>query len=159
MREHLKIKERENTLHMDQPSQGRRVLHSPAVLWQIRSFLRGYTSWRFCNPWITSTERRDLLEQSNQLRLFFDGRKEGLGIWKWHHYFDIYERHFKRFRGCDVRVLEIGIFSGGSLEMWREYFGPRSQIYGIDIEPGCKTYENEFIKVFIGDQSSRDFWK
>ena len=137
----------------------RGLLHAPAVLRQVRSFWRGYTSWRFRNPWITSTELKSSPDQSNPLRLFFDARKEGPGIWKWRHYFDIYDRHFRRFRDRAVRVLEIGIYSGGSLEMWRDYFGPRSQIYGIDIEPACKAYESDFVKVFIGDQGDRDFWR
>jgi hypothetical protein len=55
-------------------------------------------------------------------------------------------------------VLEIGIYSGGSLEMWRDYFGPEAHIYGVDIEAACKSYENGMIKVFIGDQADRKFW-
>jgi hypothetical protein len=43
--------------------------------------------------------------------------------------------------------------------MWRSYFGPQSQIYGVDIEPACKAYESESMKVFIGDQADRSFWQ
>jgi hypothetical protein len=45
-------------------------------------------------------------------------------IHKWVHYFDIYHRHFERFRGRPVVVLEFGVSEGGSLEMLRDYFGP-----------------------------------
>ena len=38
---------------------------------------------------------------------------------KWFHYFDIYERHFERFRGKNPTMLEIGVFGGGSLAMWK----------------------------------------
>lgn len=55
-------------------------------------------------------------------------------------------------------MLEIGIYSGGSLEMWRDFFGPASKIYGVDIDPRCKAYESDSVRVFIGDQSDRDFW-
>ena len=75
------------------------------------------------------------------------------------HYFDIYQRHFSKFVGKDVHVLEIGVYSGGSLEMWRDYFGPRSHIYGVDIENACKSYENEYTKIFIGDQADCKFWE
>lgn len=92
------------------------------------------------------------------LERFFDANTEGPGLWKWRHYFDIYERHFSKFRGKPVRVLEIGVFSGGSLPMWREYFGPASQIYGLDIEPACKNYEQPGIEILIGDQADRSFW-
>lgn len=98
-------------------------------------------------------------DSPNPLRAFFDSRRDGRGIWKWEHYFDIYHRHFSRFIGREVHVLEIGIYSGGSLEMWRNYFGPKSRIYGVDIQPECKCYENEFTKIFTGDQGDREFWK
>jgi hypothetical protein len=96
---------------------------------------------------------------SNPLRDFFDNRKEGRGIWKWKHYFDVYDRHFRRFRGREVYVLEIGVYSGGSLEMWRHYFGSKAQIYGVDIEPACRVYEGESVDIFIGDQGDRAFWQ
>jgi Methyltransferase domain len=95
----------------------------------------------------------------NALRKFFDERTHGPGIWKWLHYFDIYDRHFARFRGKEVHILEIGIYSGGSLEMWRDYFGPNAHIYGVDIEPDCRLYERDGVKVFIGDQEDRKFWE
>jgi len=94
----------------------------------------------------------------NPLWEYFQNHKEGHGIHKWEHYFDIYHRHFARFVGQKVNVLEIGIFSGGSLEMWRSYFGEKSHIYGVDIEEVCKAYENDHISVFIGDQADRSFW-
>jgi hypothetical protein len=96
---------------------------------------------------------------SNRLTEFFDSRTSGHGVWKWRHYFDIYDRHFSRFRGQEVHIVEIGIYSGGSLDMWRDYFGPKAHIYGVDIQPSCKSYESENIKVFIGNQGDRNFWK
>jgi hypothetical protein len=95
----------------------------------------------------------------NPFKKFFDSRETGRGIWKWTHYFDAYHRHFNKFIGSDVHVLEIGIYSGGSLEMWRDYFGPKSHIYGVDIQAECKCYENEHTKIFIGDQGDREFWR
>jgi len=78
-------------------------------------------------------------------------------IHKWQHYFDIYDRHFSRFRNKKVTILEIGVFKGGSLEMWRKYFGENCEIIGIDINPLCKRFENSFIKIFIGSQDDRNF--
>ena len=71
---------------------------------------------------------------------------------KWFHYFDIYETHFARFRGKSPVMVEIGVGGGGSLEMWREYFGPGSRIVGVDNNPDCKAYESEGTEVFIGSQ-------
>lgn len=64
-----------------------------------------------------------------------------------------------RFRGDEVHVLEVGVYSGGSLKMWHNYFGPHSNVYGVDIQPSCKAYENDGVRVFIGDQGDRQFWK
>ena len=96
---------------------------------------------------------------ANPLRSYFDSVVGGRGIWKWLHYFDIYHRHFQKFIGQDVRVVEVGIYSGGSLNMWKAYFGPKCRIYGVDIEPACKRYEDERTRVFIGDQGDREFWR
>ncbi len=95
----------------------------------------------------------------NPLRAYFDAHTEGPGIWKAHHYFDIYHRHFRKFIGKEVRVLEVGIYSGGSLGMWLEYFGKNCHVYGMDIEKACMSYKSDRIDVFIGDQSDRSFWK
>jgi cephalosporin hydroxylase len=92
------------------------------------------------------------------LEAYFDAHTEGPGIWKWRHYFEIYHRHFSKFVGREVHVVEIGIFSGGSLEMWHHYFGDRCQIYGVDIEPACKAYASDSVRVFIGDQADPAFW-
>ena len=93
------------------------------------------------------------------LEQYFDGVTEGPGIWKWRHYFDIYHRHFQQFVGREVHVVEIGIYSGGSLPMWRTYFGDRCHVYGIDIEEACRAYANEHTSIFIGDQADRAFWR
>ena len=143
----------------DAMKRARRLSRAPAVLQQMRTLWRGYAEWRFRAEWPASNDSKSETDLSNPLRAYFASHKDGPGIWKWDHYFDIYHRHFSRFRGKTVRVLEIGIYSGGSLEMWRDYFGPRCQIFGIDIEPACKTYESDSVKVFIGDQSDRGFWK
>jgi hypothetical protein len=71
---------------------------------------------------------------------------------KWLHYFDIYERHLERFRNQSPVMIEIGVKGGGSLAMWKSYFGPGCKIIGIDIDPACKAHENEDIDVYIGSQ-------
>ncbi|CAN5713556.1 hypothetical protein BH11VER1_BH11VER1_26480 [soil metagenome] len=82
---------------------------------------------------------------------------EGPLIHKWHHYFDIYHQHFARYRNTNVRVLEFGISHGGSLQMWRDYFGPLARIIGVDINPECLMHATGSVEVFIGDQEDRTF--
>lgn len=78
-------------------------------------------------------------------------------IHKWTHYFPVYEKHFSRFRNQSITFLEIGCGGGGSLQMWKRYFGPFAQIVGVDIEPACKAYEEDQIAVRIGNQNDADF--
>jgi cephalosporin hydroxylase len=92
----------------------------------------------------------------NPLREYFRNNDKQR-IHKWTHYFDIYHRHFRRFRGKPVVVLEFGVRYGGSLQMWREYFGPKAWIYGVDIDPRCAQLDGHRTKVFIGDQEDREF--
>lgn len=73
-------------------------------------------------------------------------------IHKWKHYFPIYERHFKDFVYKPVTFIEIGCGKGGSLQMWKRYFGPHARIIGIDINPDCKRFEEDQIEVHIGQQ-------
>lgn len=76
---------------------------------------------------------------------------------KWHHYFDIYERHLARYRGRAFRFLEIGVFRGGSLQLWRDYFGPEALIVGLDRDPACARFDGAFGHVRIGDQADPGF--
>lgn len=92
----------------------------------------------------------------NDLQTYFDQNENRL-IQKWAHYFDIYDRHFNKFRNREIVILEIGVSQGGSLQMWKHYFGDRAKIYGIDIDPRCKEFEEENIEIFIGSQSDRNF--
>lgn len=93
----------------------------------------------------------------NRLDAFFDARTHGRGIVKWRHYFEIYDRHLAKFIGKPSTLLEIGIYAGGSLDMWRDYLGPSAELYGVDIDPYCTRFEEA--TVFIGDQADRGFWK
>lgn len=58
-----------------------------------------------------------------------------------------------------MHCLEVGVYSGGSLEMWRRYFGPACVVYGADLEPACRVYEDERTGISIGEQADRAFWK
>ena len=93
---------------------------------------------------------------TNPLEQYFRANDKRL-IHKWLHYFDIYDNHFSRFRNASPTVLEFGVSHGGSLQMWKDYFGPGARITGVDIEPKCAEFTEEGIDVMIGDQEDRSF--
>jgi hypothetical protein len=69
----------------------------------------------------------------------------------------VYPTYFEPIKDEPIKLLEIGIYEGNSLRMWRDYF-TKAQIYGLDVDPSRK-FEEERIHTFIGDQSSRDVLK
>ncbi len=94
----------------------------------------------------------------NDLEKYFRQNNKRL-IHKWMHYFEVYDRHFSKYRNKEIVILEIGVSQGGSLQMWKDYFGNKAKIYGVDISPDCKNLEEENIKIFIGSQADRKFLK
>lgn len=98
------------------------------------------------------------MKQRESLQSYFLNNGDRL-ILKWVHYFDIYEKHFRKFVDEDIFMLEIGVFKGGSLQMWKNYFGDKCKIVGIDINPECKGYDSPENNIFIeiGDQADTGF--
>jgi len=78
---------------------------------------------------------------------------------KYNNYFEVYDELLKEYRNKKIIFVEIGVFSGGSLFMWRNYFGKKARIIGIDLNPETKQFEKYGFEVFIGDQSKKSFWK
>ena len=56
----------------------------------------------------------------NDLKKYFDNNTNRI-IHKWEHYFEIYDRHFSRYRNKEIVILEIGVFQGGSLQEVSKY--------------------------------------
>jgi hypothetical protein len=79
---------------------------------------------------------------------------------KWSHYFSVYEKVFASRRGESLRILEIGVFGGSSLKLWRQYFSHADTlIVGIDIRPSCIAFDApaDGIRVRIGSQDDPVF--
>lgn len=49
-----------------------------------------------------------------------------------HSYLDTYEELFRNKKDADVNILEVGIYNGGSIKLWRDYFA-KGHVYGIDV--------------------------
>ncbi len=86
---------------------------------------------------------------------------KGLYSFKWEQYLHVYDKFLANYKKENepVKLLEIGVFKGGSLEIWGEYLPKGSKIIGIDIDKKCAEYKynNENIEVFIGSASDENF--
>lgn len=86
----------------------------------------------------------------DELAIFYETDKSSIG----HNYVKYYEQFFSSLREASINLLEIGIYKGGSLRMWKDYF-QNSNIHGIDIVD-CKHYECDKIHTHILNQSNRN---
>ena len=132
------------------------------IINQLPYYIQGFEYGQNLKPYINNSKEindSNKLEDENPLQNYFYNHKQGKGITKWDHYFDIYHHNFKKFVGGKIIILEIGVLKGGSLEMWRNYFGNNSKVLGVDISENCKKYENEYTEIIIGDQQDRNFWR
>jgi hypothetical protein len=73
-------------------------------------------------------------------------------------YFEVYDKLFLSFRNKEIIFVEIGVLDGGSLFMWRNFFGPEARIIGIDLNPNAKKWEKYGFEIYIGNQSNENFW-
>lgn len=72
---------------------------------------------------------------------------------KWESYLSFYENEFHAYRHKPIRIVEVGVQNGGSLEIWGKYFPKATSIIGVDINEKCKEleFEDPRIKVIVGD--------
>lgn len=82
---------------------------------------------------------------------------EGPIVHKWHHYLPIYDRYLSPWRGRPVRMLEIGVSRGGSMQLWRKFLGHEAVLFGIDIDPTCEQFNGQSAQIRIGSQDDAGF--
>jgi hypothetical protein len=70
-----------------------------------------------------------------------------------HGFCTFYHHHLAASRHGIFKVLEIGVFRGASLRMWRDYF-PNAEIHGFDSQKTELTPESR-IHLHVGDQADR----
>jgi hypothetical protein len=73
-----------------------------------------------------------------------------------HDYLRLYQRRLAHLRDEAFVLIEIGVYQGGSVKTWSEYF-PRATIVGLDVNEGCRQYEQGNIAIRIGDASNPQF--
>jgi hypothetical protein len=94
-------------------------------------------------PWLID---KTLPAPSNPLESIFF---ETDNVHKWLHYLPIYDAILGSLREKPIRMLEIGVARGGSMEMWRRYLHPDSTIVGLDIEPSCRQFEDPSRNMYV----------
>ena len=68
---------------------------------------------------------------------------------KWSNYFEIYQNLFKKFLNKKIILVEVGIGNGGSLFMWRNFFGKKAKIIGIELNPDAKKFRMKRILKYL----------
>tara|TARA_Y100001958_G_C21246207_1_gene576477 strand:+ start:2437 stop:3291 length:855 start_codon:yes stop_codon:yes gene_type:complete len=74
-------------------------------------------------------------------------------------YFNVYDTLLEEYKGKNITFVEVGVLDGGSLFMWRDFFGPNARIIGIEINESAKVWKQHGFEIFIGSQSDPEFWK
>ena len=115
---------------------------------------------------LVSSERAsaDITNGGECASLFF--AHTGRMAYKWTHYLEAYDEEFARYQHGfplpgggvrPIRMLEVGTSHGGSLQLWRKYFGPDAAIWGVDIDPRCLSVDDPDLNVRIGSQNDPEF--
>lgn len=76
-----------------------------------------------------------------------------------HNYTRQYEDLLKPFRNKPIKYFEIGVYNGGSIKAFREYFNNAECLLGLDIDPKCKGVEDisKNICIEIGNATEQSF--
>ena len=74
----------------------------------------------------------------------------------YHNYCNKYEFLLRDFRNREFTLLELGVFRGASIHMWRRFF-QKARIVGVDINAACGEYveEDDNTIILTGDISSK----
>ena len=70
------------------------------------------------------------------------------------HFLKIYEDYFFPFKNKKINILEIGVYEGKSLMIWKDYF-PKANIIGVDLL--SYNFKIKRIFTFQGDQTDTKF--
>jgi hypothetical protein len=91
---------------------------------------------------------------------------QGRLVTKWVQYLPAYDEQFAPYRHGfplasgetrPLRLLEIGVAHGGSLQLWRKYFGPDAVIWGVDVNRQCRAIDDPDVVIRIGSQADPNF--
>jgi len=101
-----------------------------------------------------------LSDKYESLTHIYQTYNEGPGLRHYYNYGPLYDENINHLRekavrlGEKVKMLEIGVQSGGSTRVWKRYFRGTLAYVGLDINSRCKQFESldEGIRIVIGSQ-------
>jgi hypothetical protein len=67
------------------------------------------------------------------------------------HYLRKYEEYFQSLHHKEVKLLELGVYKGGSLLLWRDYF-TRGHVVGLDLNSVDLADDSGRIRIYRGQQ-------
>ncbi len=73
-----------------------------------------------------------------------------------HDYLKWYDPILVPWIGKEIKLLEIGVYNGGSLQLWSDYF-PLGNIVGIDLKLPDDFVPGDRIQIFEGSQADEPF--
>jgi Cephalosporin hydroxylase. len=71
-------------------------------------------------------------------------------------YLEVYDPILTSWIDKEIKLLEIGVYRGGSVRLWHDYF-PRGNIVGIDLKLPENFTPGERIQLFQGSQADTRF--
>lgn len=71
-------------------------------------------------------------------------------------FLEVYDKVFAPLLDQPITLLEIGVRSGGSLLLWREYFA-RARVVGIDADPPQNDLSGDRLHFYQGRQEDTEF--
>lgn len=89
-------------------------------------------------------------------------RRQNLNLEKYdtdkisNNYLEKYDPILKPWVEKEVKLLELGVYKGGSLLLWKDYF-VNSNVFGVDINPPLDFTCPDGVKIFKGNQADKSF--
>jgi hypothetical protein len=128
------------------------------LLKKIKSVTGRDFSSKRCKTASLGTEAYSAPDDTRFAQIF--SQHEGRYVTKWDQYLPVYDEYIgaalDKF-GPKIKLLEIGVFDGGSLELWRKFLGNDATIFGVDIDPRCANLFEPPNQVRIGSQDDAAF--
>ena len=106
-----------------------------------------------------SSNKKNFSEINDNSQLFKHFKNSEYRSLKHTNYFYVYDNLFKNFINKNKIFVEVGVSNGGSLFMWKNFFGPNARVIGIDFNPTAKKWEKYGFEIYIGNQADPEFWK